>query len=55
VSEQAEVNAEPMTKDEQIDYWQERFFAEQDEKAALLNQVLEIQRILAAPPDKETP
>jgi hypothetical protein len=44
-----EVTAQPMTKDEQIEYWMNRFFAEQDEKAALLNQVLEIQRILAAP------
>ena len=37
---------EPPTKDEQINYWMERCFKEQDEKVALLNQLLAIRQIL---------
>lgn len=35
-----------LTIEQQVDYWQERFFAEQDEKISLLNQLLVIRKVL---------
>ena len=43
---ESEVTAEPMTLEQQVEYWQERFFAEQDEKVALINQLNAIERII---------
>jgi hypothetical protein len=40
------------SKDQQIEYWMDKFFAEQDEKTRLLNQILAIEAILA---DKGNP
>lgn len=40
--------AHGMTPEQQADYWQRRCFREMDEKAALINQLQEIRRILDA-------
>jgi hypothetical protein len=45
----SESTAEPMPLDKQVEYWQERFFAEQDEKARLINQLVAIQKVLNEP------
>ena len=42
-----EVTAPPRSKDEQIEYWMNRAFAAEDEKFALINQLIAIQRILS--------
>jgi hypothetical protein len=36
-----------MSKDELIDYWMERAFAAEDEKVAVINQLIAIQRVLS--------
>jgi hypothetical protein len=38
-----------MTKAQQIEHWQQRYFLLLDEHAALINQLQEIRRILDAP------
>ena len=43
------VNAPLMTKAQQIEHWQQRYFLLLDEHAALINQLQEIRRILDAP------
>ena len=49
MSEQAAVESNGMSKDEQIDYWQERCFALLDENAALINHLNAIRKVVEAP------